>query len=351
MPHELEEGVGGLGTMFSVRLTPWHKWGHVLNEAPTLEEGMRLAGHNYDVALTRIWVKGDQPVHVPGGDPPVPAYVSPDGYRAVVRTDKNRVLAVVGTTYKPIQNLDVFALLNPLLDKGVAKLETGGTLREGREAWMLVAFEVNDPVVQEVFTDEVKPFGLLTADHSGKGSASLGETPIRVVCANTLTTAVSASRRRITVPHRGEAGVRLVEAAEKMYAGLADRYKAIAMDFKLLKETRLTVAGFEKLVLNVAAPMPKKVDGRGGQVMLNRAMAMRDQIGQAWRRGTGHKADDSAWEAFNGLVEVVDHDETGFRTRRPRVEAMVGRFATLKATVFDGLLDAIEKGDAALVRR
>ncbi|CAN5654802.1 hypothetical protein BH23GEM5_BH23GEM5_03150 [soil metagenome] len=52
---------------------------------------------------------------------------------------------------------------------------------------MLVRFNLDSPLVREVFADEVIPFGLISNNHAGQRKVVVQESPIRVVCANTLT--------------------------------------------------------------------------------------------------------------------------------------------------------------------
>jgi len=331
MPHELDRNEAtGQKAVFSVGETPWHREGKVLTAAPTMEEALVLSGADFDVEMREV--------HVESGSAMMR---SPIG-RAVIRTDRGTtlispsdVLALVSEKYSPLQNRDVFAVLEPLMDRGVARLETGGTLRGGRDVWMMVQFTIDDPVVREVFADEVVPFGLVTNNHSGEARAMVMQTPIRVVCANTLGAATTGWKERadvIAVSHRGDARVRVVEAAEKMFGGIIERYKVIAENYRTLKETRLAVDDFVKSVLDVAAPLPKDLHAVEGEHLtvrgydLARAAAekRRTAITDKWTNGKGHVGDHSAWEAYNGAVEVIDHDAVLFRTNGSRVASLMG---------------------------
>jgi phage/plasmid-like protein (TIGR03299 family) len=344
MAHELDlNEANGRRSMFSVLETPWHREGVILNQAPSFLEAMTLAGCNFTVECRPLYVTE----HQPGTG--VEYLQSPTG-QAVRRTDRQgreSVLAVVGDTYEPVQYVDAFGILEPLLDQGVATLETGGTLRGGRDAWMLVKFNVKDPVVLEVFAREVVPFGLITSNHSGDASVQMMETPIRVVCANTLGAALGRGGM-VKVSHRGEnAKVRVVEAAQQMFGGLVDRYRAIAEQYANLKARILTVQEFTSCVLDKSAPLPPDLHTPAGAHLTIRgydlaraaADARRTAITAAWTSGKGHTGDLSAWEAYNGLVQVVDHDAELFRTRGSRVASMIsGRLLATKKVALDSLV-------------
>ena len=165
----------GTAAVLSVGKTPWHREGVVLETPPSsISEALKLAGLDFDVELTPLYHRGTSD-----------SYAGIDDFTAVRRTDVGKVLGVVGSHYTPLQNRDAFRILEPLLDNGTATIETAGALREGRDVWLLVRFDVQDPVVQETFADEVVPFGLLSNNHVGKRQVVMQETPIRVVCSNT----------------------------------------------------------------------------------------------------------------------------------------------------------------------
>src|SRR5688572_35450 len=150
MPHELDQRANGTAAVFSVRQTPWHREGTVLRDAPSLEEALRVGGLDFDVDVRPLFVRS-QPV------PEIPMFTyDPAGNAAAtVRTDRGTVLGIVTERYQPLQNRDAFGVLEPLLDAGLASLETGGALRAGRDVWMLVRFNIDSPLVREVFADEV----------------------------------------------------------------------------------------------------------------------------------------------------------------------------------------------------
>lgn len=334
MAHELDRNEAtGAAAMFSVKETPWHREGFVLDEPPTYETAKHLGGWDFEVAAVPVYVEA-----LDGSG----AMVKAQSGRAIIRTDRpamelDRVFAVRSDQYVPLQNDDAFSALIPLIDSGVATIETGGTLRGGRDVWMMVKFAIDSPVVREVFADEVIPFGLITNNHSGEARAEVAETAIRVVCANTLGFARSGLRygkggTAIAVTHRGDAKVRMIDAATELFGGIVERYEVIARQYRQMKETIITVEQFTESVLDVVAPYPPKaftVEGdhltqRGYAVAYEAADDRRSRITQAWETGKGHVGDRSAWEAYNGAVEVIDHDVIRFRTRGSRVASMIG---------------------------
>lgn len=338
MPHELDRLPDGTAAMFSVRQTPWHREGTVVAAAPSLQQALRLGGLDFEVEVRPLYTR------LPS-DPtlPVSTYARAGRACATVRTDTETVLGIVSERYQPLQNRDAFGVLEPLLDAGLASLETGGSLRAGRDVWMLVRFRVDSPAVQEIFADEMIPFGLLSNNHAGQRRVVVQEVAVRVCCANTLAIALSDRRRALSVRHTATVEARTVEAARRLWAGLIERYEEAARQFRLLQARYLDVATFRRLVLDGVAPMPSALDQPGltsrQEGVRARIEARRACLTRLWTDGAGHSGEPTAWLAYNGAVEALDHESTLWRVRGPRTAALLdGRLATLKIRLLNGLL-------------
>ena len=107
-------------TMFSVREKPWHGLGVVVEEAPSSEEALRLAGLDWRVVQKSLYTNSGLV----------------DGYKANVRESDNTVLGVVTDRYKVVQNTEAFAFNDNLLGEGV-KYEMAGYLQGGKKVWIL----------------------------------------------------------------------------------------------------------------------------------------------------------------------------------------------------------------------
>jgi phage/plasmid-like protein (TIGR03299 family) len=340
MAHELDFDQNGVARMFSVRETPWHREGRVLTEAPrTIEEALELAGLDWSVER--------KPCHIEtsgGGD-----YVEVPEAFAIVRQDTGRALGVVGPWYTPLQNRDAFRILQPLMDNGLAAWETAGALRMGRDVWGCIRFNIDSPIVTEVFTDEVVPYGLITNNHAGERAVILMETPVRTVCANTLRMALAGVRgnaRAHKVRHTASMESKLTDAALNLWGSIVERTETCARQYAALKATFLDEALFRRLVLDVALPLPVLEPGASDrartlyQTRTEKVTARRTEVRRLWTEGTGHKGDGSAWEAYNAAVEALDHRADLFPTRdESRVAGLIlGRLGEVHEAVLDGLV-------------
>lgn len=341
MAHELDQRMDGRAAMFSVRLTPWHREGTLLTEAPSLDEALRAAGLDFEVEVRPLYAQ----VHQYPGVPNIYGYRPAGNACATVRTDRETVLGIVSERYRALQNRDAFGVLEPLLDAGLASLETGGSLCGGRDVWMLVRFNVDSPLVREVFADELVPFGLVSNNHAGQRKVVVQETPVRVVCANTLGIALGRRERALSVRHTASVEVRTVEAAKRLWGGLIERYEAAARQYETLRARHLDTALFRKLVLDTVARIPARLDRAGltsrQEAARARIVERRNRIAYLWEHGAGHRGDHSMYEAYNAAVESLDHDTALWRVRGARTRALFdGRLAQTKNRVLTTLVEA-----------
>ena len=93
MAHELAETNGRTAMMFFGE-TPWHKLGTKLERPATASEAITAAGLDYRVGLKELATTDGSPV---------------PQRKAVIRSDTDEVLGVVGNSYVPIQNTECFS--------------------------------------------------------------------------------------------------------------------------------------------------------------------------------------------------------------------------------------------------
>jgi len=337
MSAELSYNDQGVAEVFSVRETPWHREGVVLAEAPTFDEALRIAGLDFRVEKRQLWTKqGDQ-------------FVESDLSWGTYRVDRDVQLGSVGKDYTVCQNIDAFAVLTPLLDQGIATIETGGALRAGADCWLQVklALPAGSYAEEQFKALAVEPYAYIGNNHSGRRGVLAAITPIRIVCANTLGFAESTNlHRQIIVRHTSDVEAKLTEAAMVLFGDLITRFEAAAAQYRALKRTFLDLAQFRTFVESPIAPDPREnprwnPEARMASAVVQRYEQKADRLRYLWEHGTGHVGDHSAWEAYNGAAEALDHDTELWPTRGGvyrTASLMDGVIAQRKQTVLDNLL-------------
>ena len=116
-----------IDNMMYVGDTPWHKQGIRVQDAPTIEEALQYAKLGWKVNKRKTYYF-DNNIHT---------QAMPTGGYCTYRADTGQVLGKgVSERYGVLQNEEAFAPFEPLLDMGF-KLETAGSVQDGRKVWIL----------------------------------------------------------------------------------------------------------------------------------------------------------------------------------------------------------------------
>ena len=200
MAHQVE-------TMFSARTVPWHGLGTVTDDVLTSKEAIVAGGLDWNVGLHSLYAQiGKDKKKVP------------DRF-AVVRDTDSRILGTVGTKYTPFQNAEAFSFTDTLVDSGEAKYETAGSLRNGRVVFLTMKVPEQILVGGE---DAHDLYILLRTSHDGSKAVSVMVTPVRVVCMNTLSVAISGAKQKWSMPHVSTLEGKIQEARDTI--GLTFKY-------------------------------------------------------------------------------------------------------------------------------
>lgn len=283
------EVINGLGSFYSFREPAWHHLGTVVNEEHNTQEVMEIANlANWNVRLE---------------DVPLPdSYTSSKLNFLVVRDHPEDghgdVLAIVGERYQTLQNEELFAFADNLLDG--ARWETAGSLKNGRQVFGSLALERETVLDPSGVADVVKSYLLVNTSHDGSMSVQASITPVRVVCANTLAVALAGRKQSFKMRHTSTLDGRILVAREAL--GLANTY----MDefdkmAKSMIEKEITKETFNKIVA-LAYPMPDK-DSRGAMSKWEKKIDVLDEL---YVGDTNASINKTAWGAFNTLTERLD---------------------------------------------
>lgn len=279
--------VANVENMFSVRETPWHKLGVVLDNPPTIQEAIDLSGLNWGVELKPLFLgNGDLVDH-----------------KAVVRQDSGNVLGIVGPRYQPLQNAQAFDWFNPFIENGEVALETAGSLDEGRRIWVMAKIARDPSVI--VKGDEILKYLMLSNSHDGTLAIRVGYTPIRIVCANTLAMAHSSNASKlIRVRHTASSKVALdklrdiMNIVDREFEATAEQFRFLAsrtFNQKDIREYVKAVLGKEKIA---DEDLPTRTKNQ-----LDEIIGLIDHANQKL-----NGVDGTYWAAYNAVNQYLNYD-------------------------------------------
>lgn len=199
-------------------VVPWHKLGIVIEEAPTFDEAIKLAGLDWDVIPKPIFDEYGRVIL---------------GFKVNQRSTDNKNLGIVTDRYKIVQNRIAFAFTEALLGEGV-RYETAGSLASGKRVWILARME--GTLLAE---EKIDPYLVFTNNHDGTGAVRVAVTPIRVVCQNTLNLALKSASRHWSCTHTGDIQGKLDEARYTLSNAKA-YMKALEEEFGELKLKKIS---------------------------------------------------------------------------------------------------------------
>lgn len=190
----LERDEEGKARMFYFGPLPWHGLGEEALEPLTSTEACKKARLN------------DWGIHLE-------CFTTESGaigtdWMAIVRAMDNKVLGVAMPGWKAIQNERVFEFLDSLLQDGVMRYATAGSLMGGKKIWILCQLTEDMQVGGDVY----KQYILAVVGHDRFTSIKFYYTNVRVICNNTLRVAQNSSEAMARVIHSGNINQQFNEA-------------------------------------------------------------------------------------------------------------------------------------------
>jgi phage/plasmid-like protein (TIGR03299 family) len=245
MPALFEQG-------FFVREPAWHGLGVVLDDYPSRDEAMELAGHNWDVvelpSFTGI------PMHEGGAYGLDPNGLNnqrgfqrngngwlrkDDGYKSHVRSDTLALLHKSKDSFERINNSTGYDVAELLFEQGF-QYETGITVDGGKTC--AITLKLDEPIRISGDDSVVVPFGCLSWAHDGSASLKVRSGTIRQVCANTVSASEAEGKRLgtdFTFRHTKNVLDR-IEDAKKAISGVRDGlevYRNVMEDLAVMPVT------------------------------------------------------------------------------------------------------------------
>lgn len=316
MAHEVE-------TMAFANAVPWHGLGNRVDPNVTTAEMLVAAGLDWEVKLRPLYAQAED-----GSMIKLPLR------RALVRSSDNKVMSVTGDLWKPFQNRDALDFFREYTENGGAKLETAGSLRDGKMIWALASIQEGFTVNK---TDHSKGYILLTSPHEVGKAITVRTTVVRVVCANTMAMALRGGEADYSQNHLSKFNV----AAAKETIGLArEQIIQAGLDAKTLSQLKMSEFDTVRFLSKFFQPAPEGVAANDYANSLLNDPNTRDKKLDAvlWsvKKAPG-AVPNTAWGVLNGVTHWADHT-AGTKADARLYNAWFGDKARLKLQVRDELL-------------
>jgi len=298
---------------------PWHGLGKKVPNDLSAEQMLKAAGLDWEVNK-------------------VPAFITIDkkkvdiGRSALVRSSDNTILDVVSKDWNPVQNATAFEFFKEFVDVGDMQMHTAGSLKKGKMVWALA--KVNDSF--ELFGgDKVDSYLMFTNPHEFGHSIDVRFTPIRVVCNNTLTLALSHKGDRVVRhTHRTEFDPEMVKITLGMAREKMLEYKSAAATLGKKRATEDAVRNYVRELFPMITKDKERLDLSKNATAVQ--YLVENQPGAQFAEG-------SWWQAFNAATFFIDHKIGKSNDRR----VASSWFGTNRALKVKALNKAVEYADTS----
>ena len=314
MAHQLE-------SMAYANEVPWHGLGERVADSLTVEDMIKAAKIDWTVSSRPLIFKGSE-----GEDYAV------EDQRAIVRDSDDKLLTIAGKNWKPTQNHESMGFFKDFVEAGDAKMETAGSLREGRMIWGLAKM---DESFELPGNDKTEGYLLVASPHEYGKPLQIKFTPVRVVCNNTITLALRSSQGTFKMNHTKKFGafqMRKAKEALGIAHEMMDEYKENAEELVKMTMSKADVIEF---LAPLFQPQSDSKDLMRDFADLANPKFLR--VMDVYEKAPGASVG-NAWGVLNAVTYYTDH-ATKARTNDNRLNnAWFGTNANLKQKTLDNLM-------------
>lgn len=279
-----------IDTMMYVGEKPWHALGTYYQTPPsTPREIITAAQLDWTVNLDEMYS---------AKFPTVP------NYNVVYREDNDTVLGVINKSRPElVQNISAFNAFEDLLGKEVT-VETAASLGKGEKIFGCFAISED----YKVLDDDVKHYFVVLNEHlRADGKVTILNTPIRVVCQNTLSQALSKNDAMMRIPISGS-NVYNAELARKIIAGARSSIEMLNKRANKLATQKVSASHVEA-VLDELFPYVSS----SGDESLHQAANLKVEMTRETFMNQCMEADNlgnfrgTKWQVANALMDFTQH--------------------------------------------
>lgn len=278
----------GIDTMLYVGETPWHNLGTHYDVAPKTSQeiiqGAKLG-----------WEVGAAPMKTELHDKVL-------GYHTIYREDNNEILGVVNNARpRLVQNSETFNAFDHLIGSEI-EVETAASLGIGETVFG--CFKIKDQY--KLVDDAVDHYFVVMNDHlKVDGKVTVLNTPVRVVCQNTLSAALSNNYYKVRIPITNDSGINY-ELATKILASAGAAIDQLGKKAEKMLAQKVSRESLEK-VLDELFPYIQ-ADGMSLHNKTNeRVSMMRSTFLSCMAADNLANYRGTSYQIFNALTDYTQH--------------------------------------------
>ena len=263
---------------------PWYNLGTPVNEAPTSEDAIRLAGIDWNVYSKPIFIQDDKEEYQK-----IPQYI------ANVRDIDNCTLGIVTGRYTIVQNADAFSFTDNLISQDV-QYESAGAFANGKRVWLLAKLPET-----LIAGETIVPYVAFTNSHDGKGSIRVSCIPIQIRTSTSLNFAIPTAPRMWTAKHLGKIEEKIEEAHRTLEMTQIYLENLSKMANQLMSE-KITESDLNDYI-NELMPLPSESEERRMENVENN----QKELEKSYRDAEYSQFFGTKWGFLNAVSNYVNH--------------------------------------------
>lgn len=296
--EETRFGYGSEDKGFHVGSKPWYAIGtELVDKAPSMEEGIKLAGLDWSVNLKELQTTDGNPTQFFG----------------VMRSDNNQCLGAVTKNYTPLQNMEAFKFFEPFLESGQASLDCAGSFYNGRKVWVMAKINRDDMIIDDNTNDRVQKYILLSNSHDGGSAVSIGYTPYRISCNNSLTVALESNKSSLIRIYHRKNVVETVNSLQETMNLIDQTFITTEEKYKYLATLPVNKDDLQKYVKAVFSKQSleqlyQNETGISEEELKNVRQSLISRVEEIFEMEYAKHGKSNAWTAYNSVNYYLNHD-------------------------------------------
>jgi phage/plasmid-like protein (TIGR03299 family) len=230
----------------------------------------------------------------------------------ITRDDNDVVLGIVGKNFRPVPNLEAFALLDSLAEESESKFEYAGYEGDGERVWMKVKYPREIRIKDN--PDEVVSFSMfLTNAFNGSKSLVMHFAPILDKQATILNPS-NFKQDTMSIRHTRKYDEHIKEVRKVLKLGNA-YFDTVEDMFNNLADIKVNDSKFLE-VMNSILPLPITDPTTGKAPNSTKVEGAREKLSQLrTEQNVLSQFPDTGWSTFVAISNYADH-ERSFKSRK-----------------------------------
>lgn len=277
-----------IDSMLYVGETPWHGLGVSYIDPPETSDEI-IRGAHLDWTVSAAPMNTDLHGHI-------------DQYHAIYREDNQKVLGVVNRYPSIVQNVDTFRTFDNLLGSKVIT-DTAASLGNGEIVFG--CFKLSDSY--QIIDDQVDHYLVVMNDHlKPDGNVTILNTPIRVVCQNTLSAALSSAIYKARIPITTD--VSLNETyVNKLFDCISSSISQLSTVADKMVNQKIDSQSREKIIDVLFPYLPDAGFNEKTELANARIGVLRDTFINCMKKDDLANYTGTAYQMFNAIIDFETH--------------------------------------------